>query len=161
MMLSAVLTFVTGLVLVYVVAGRYWLKRQWWTGRFFDWIEPIEIKLWSKSETLLWARYRQALGLLVALFAFIGAFDITPFYGIIPEKFQWMLPFAPLVISASGGLAEYLRRYTTRPLELVAVPDEGASPRVEKAIAEAEKAKEKAVVAVEIDTLVKKAEPVQ
>jgi hypothetical protein len=156
--LFASLTFVTGLVLVYVIAGRPWLKRQPWTGKFFDWIEPIEIKFWSKSETILWARWRQFLGLLGTVLAFIGTIDLTPFYAITPEKYQWMLPFAPLAITLSASLSEYLRRYTTKPLELVAVPDEGASPRVEKAMAAAEVAKDKAVTVVEVDAMVKKTE---
>lgn len=161
MMLFAILAFTTGLVLVYVVAGRVWLKKQVWTGKFFTWIEPYEIAFWSKSETILWARWWQFLGLLVSVLAFIGTIDLTPFYSITPEKYQWMLPFAPLIINLSSTLSEYLRRYTTKPLELVAVPDEGASPRVEKAMAAAEVAKDKAVVAVEVDASIKKAESAQ
>jgi hypothetical protein len=119
--------------------------------KFFIAIEPIEIKFWSKSETVLWARWRQFIGILITVLAFIGTIDITPFYGIVPQKYQWMIPFAPLLITASAGLAEYLRHYTTKPLELVAVPDVGASPAVEKAVAAAEMSKDKAVVAVEKD----------
>lgn len=46
------------LIIIYAMWGRAWLKRQPWSQGFFDWIEPIELVLFKKSETILFARLK-------------------------------------------------------------------------------------------------------
>lgn len=144
------LSILTLLVVAYVVGGRSWLKRQSWAAGFFAWIEPIEIILWRKSETILWARFRQGLGLVLTLLASLGQFDLSPIFPFLPDWLHWLPPMLPLVISMSGALSEQLRRNTTRPLELVEVPDV-APPAVAAAVARAETSKEVAIDAVKVD----------
>lgn len=134
-------------LLWYVLVGRAWLKaRPWaWSQAFFAFIEPIEIKLWRKSETLLWARFLMLAGLLPPLLEQLDALkplleQIAPF---LPANWQ---AYISIGLTALGIVSELQRRYTTKPLELVALPDAVAVGMPE--VVAAEEAKTEAVAAV-------------
>lgn len=118
-----VLGFLIGLaafVALYVVWLRPWLRDKPWAQGFFARVEPVEIVLWRKSESILWARFLQAVGLVVPLLQFIGAVDITPYLAIVPDGYA---PYLLLVIFVAGQIGERLRKDTTKPLDVVAAPD--------------------------------------
>jgi len=151
--LAIFLMVLSGLILFYVIAGRPWLKRQSWTGKFFDLIEPFEILLWQKSETILWARFKQFIGILLTVLTQIGAIDLSPVMPFLPSGFQWIPALLPLIITLVGLLDEYLRRGTTKPVEFVALPDDESKlpPGTAEALAIADTAKQDAVMLVESD----------
>lgn len=147
----AILLFVSAIIAVWVLWGRCWLKeRPWaWSQAFFRWIEPVEILLYKKSETILWARWRQFAGYLVAILLFVGGLDASLITMAFPEHWQKFAPLVPLAISLSGHMAEFLRDRTTKPIEIVALPEHGTVPLpVVEAVVKAEVAKEEAVAAV-------------
>lgn len=118
-----VLAFLIGLaaiVALYVVWLRPWLRDKPWARRFFVRIEPVEIALWQKSESILWARFLQAVGLIVPLLQFVGALDITPYLAIVPDGYA---PYLLLLIFVAGQIGEKLRKDTTKPLDVVAAPE--------------------------------------
>lgn len=120
--LIIVLSVMAALLLLYILAGRDWLKAQSWTGSFFTWIEPIEIALWRKSETLLWSRLLMIMGVLPPILQQAESFmGIPGILDILPEKYQgpWTLSFTVI-----GVINEILRRTTTLPLSQVAKRDE-------------------------------------
>jgi hypothetical protein len=151
MTILIVLAVITGLLLWYALQGREWLKTKSWTQGFFEWIEPIEIALFRKSETILFARLKILTGLLLTLLTQIGSIDLTPIMPFVPDKYAPYVHVAfnllPLVISGMGALDEKLRNGTTKPIELVAVPDKvvAENPAVAQAVAVAEVAKVEAV----------------
>ena len=83
-----VLAVITGLLLWYALQGRDWLKTKSWAQPFFDWIEPIEIVLYKKSETILFGRLLQLLGVALTGLIWVGSIDITPIIPLVPEKYQ-------------------------------------------------------------------------
>lgn len=134
-------------VLAYVLGGRKWLKSKPWAQNFFAKIEPIEIMLWKKSETILWARMQQVGGACMLFLHLIGVADLTPFVGFLPPKYQPWLSAAPaMAISLNGLICEIQRRDTTKPLALVALPDNNVPLKVQEAVAAAEVTKNEAVV---------------
>lgn len=142
-------------VLAYVLF-RPWLKAQSWAAGFFAWIEPIEIALYKKSETILFARLKVLTGLLLTLLTSLGTVDLTAVVPIIPEKHrpwvQALMSLMPLAISAIGVMDERLRNTTTKPLELVALPENKPLPlAVEMAVQVADQAKVEAVKAIKAD----------
>lgn len=128
----AFLSGLTACVACYVVWLRPWLRDKSWAQRFFARIEPVEIALWKKSESILWARFLQAVGLAVPLLQLIGAVDITPYLTIVPEGYA---PYLLLVVFVAGQIGEKLRKDTTKPLDIVALPApvEPANIKAEKA----------------------------
>lgn len=137
-------------VALYAVWGRNWLKaKTWpWSRRFFEITEPIEIALWQKSETILWSRFLQFLGVVGFLLTWLGALDVSPYLVLVPEKYRPYVMAAPFAaVALNGIISEILRRGTTMPVELVAVP-ENAPPVVLEQVAKAEQAKEEAVATV-------------
>lgn len=140
------------LLAVYALWGREWLKSKPWAAPFFAWIEPIEIALFQKSETILFARLKIVTGALLTLLANLGTVDLTPLMPFVPEKWQPYVHaafnFLPLIISAVGWMDEQLRKKTTKPIELVAVPAAAVTSEVAVAIAQADEAKEQAVATV-------------
>lgn len=133
---------------------RTWLKNKPWAKPFFDWLEPIELALYKKSETILFARTKVATGVLLAVLTQIGSVDITPLMPLVPSQYQGAVTIAfnllPLSISIVGFLDEKLRRTTTKPLELVALSNEDLShPAVAAAVQTAEAVKEDAVSTVQ------------
>lgn len=147
-----ILTAITGLLLLYALAGRAWLKSKPWAQGFFGWVEPLEILLFKKSETILFARLKMLTGLLLMLLSQIGTIDLSPLMPFVPEQYQGIVRvafnFMPLIITAVGYMDESLRNATTKPIELVAVPEVGLTPEVKVAIAQADEAKDQAVAVV-------------
>lgn len=133
------------LALWYALAGRAWLKRQSWAQGFFAWIEPLEIALYQKSETMLLGRLTWFAGLLVTLYdgaaVFFQSLDLTPvttriFDALsVPQDLRGVVGAASL--TALGLMITWLRKRTTKPLEVVAVPST-APPAVAQAVAQVE-----------------------
>jgi hypothetical protein len=141
-----ILLLLTAIALaIYVVWVRPWLRQQPWAAGYFRLIEPVEILFWNKSESILWARFLQIAGVLTTVLQFLGTIDVTPFISFIPEGYR---PALFLLITLSGFINEWLRKDTTKPLEIVALP-ENVPPEVEQAIARAEVANVVAVKAAE------------
>lgn len=139
-----VLGVLVALIAIYGMGGRNWLKARPWTAWFYRWVEPIEIVLWRKSETILWSRFLIIAGLIPPLFEQLEKL-MPAVSGVLPPEYQawWTLSFTVV-----GIINEMMRRNTTKPLELVELPD-NQSPKVAAAVAAAEVAKDKAVAAVE------------
>lgn len=153
MTLLTILFLLTAFMLAWVVWGRAWLKAQpWaWSIRFFALIEPIEIALWSKSETLLWSRFLPVLMALSGFLTWLGAIDVSPLYIMLPDKYHpWLAALPFVTVGLLGIVNEILRWQTTKPVEIVAVPD-AAPPAVVAAIAEAEVAKDNAVAEIKAE----------
>lgn len=140
------------LVAVWVLWGRPLLRRQPWAQPFFAWIEPYEIALWRKSETILWARFLQLLGIISTILGFLGAIDWTVITPLVPEEWRPFMPLVPMVLSIIGRIEESLRKDTSRPLAVVELPKD-VPPAVAKAVERAEVAKDKAVAVIEADTV--------
>lgn len=143
---------------LYALILRPWLKKQSWAQSFFAWIDPIELALFKKSETILMGRLLWVGGLIVTAYdglaLFVHSLDITP---LTTRFFDWLsIPpdlrnlSATAIIGIIGLLINRLRKTTTKPLELVAVPDTKLPPAAAQAIAQAEVAKEQAVQAVAV-----------
>jgi hypothetical protein len=137
---------VAAFVAIYVVWLRPWLRTKSWAEGFFHRIEKFEILFYKKSESILWARFLQAVGLLVPLLQFIGAIDITPYMAIIPEGWG---PYCLLAVFIAGQIGERLRKDTTKPLGVVALPEAAITPAVERAEQKAEAANANLTAAVE------------
>ncbi len=147
---------VVAFVASYVVWIRPWLRTQAWANGFFTWIEPVEIVLWKKSESILWARFLQLVGLLVPVLQFVGAIDITPYLAIIPDGYG---PYFMLAIFVAGQIGERLRKDTTKPLDAVALPEAAITPAVERAEEKAEAANANLAAVVETAKAAEDAKP--
>jgi hypothetical protein len=154
MTILIVLSVITVLLLWYALKGRAWLKSKPWASGFFAWVEPIEIVLFKKSETILFARLKILSGLVLTVLTQVGTIDLTPFMPFVPDKYQGYVNAAvnalPLVISVMGWADERLRNTTSKPIELVAVPDKvvAESPKLAEAVAMADATKAEAVAVV-------------
>jgi len=156
MTILIVLAVITGLLLWYALWGREWLKaKPWgWSVAFFAWVEPIEIFLFRKSETILFARLKFVGGIALTYLTQASQIDWTPILPFIPEKYHIYVNAAisslPLVLSLLGAADEKQRLTTTKPIELVAVPDKvvAETPALAKAVAVADATKVEAVAAV-------------
>lgn len=148
------LALIVAFLLVYALWVRDWLKNQTFAQPFFAWVEPIEIVLFRKSPTILFARLKVVTGLMLTYMTSIGDIDLTPVTPFVPEKYQWLVNGAisllPLLISVVGWLDEYMRKKTTLPIEIVAVPEKikADNPEVAAVIDAAETAKVEAVQVV-------------
>lgn len=146
-----VLSIITALLLWYALQGRDWLKSKSWAQPFFAWVEPVEIVLFKKSQTILFARLLSGLGLILTGLQQFNGVDLTPILPFVPEKYQSLLTIGvnclPLLITAIGWMVEKLRNVTTKPIELVAVPDKvvAANPEVARLVSEADDTKNVAV----------------
>lgn len=148
------LALLVAVLLWYALAGRDWLKRQPWAAGFFAMVEPWEIFLYKKSETILCARLLSVLGGLLTVLAQLGQVDITPLMPLVPDRWEpyvhvvWNL--LPLTITGLGMIVEKLRNSTTLPLEVVAVPEKviAENPKVAEAVARVEEVKAEAVAVV-------------
>jgi len=149
-----VLAVITGLLLWYALQGRDWLKSKSWAQGFFAVVEPVEIALFKKSETILVARLLSGLGIVLTFLTQISTIDLTPIMPFVPEKYAVYVQVAfnsmPLLITALGAIVERLRNQTTKPIELVAVPDKvvAETPKLAEAVAMADATKVEAVAAV-------------
>lgn len=147
-----ILLILAVLVAIYVVWGRPWMRTTVWGAAFLDWIEPIERKLWWKSETILWARLKIVTGLLLTALTQLGTLDITPLMPLVPDAYEGVVRIAwntlPMVITVMGWIDEKLRKETTKPIEIVAMRTDAPAEVKEAAIAavEANEAAKAAVV---------------
>lgn len=141
---------------VYALWLRPWLKKQVWAQKFFAWIDPLELALFKKSETILMGRLLWLGGLIVTAYdaaaVFMTSLDLTP---LTTRVFDWLsIPpdMRGLSISAFIGilglLINRLRKSVTKPLDLVAVSDAKVTPAAAQAIADADAAKDQAIAAV-------------
>jgi hypothetical protein len=140
-------------LLAYALWLRPWLKRQAFAAGFFAWIEPIEIRLYRKSETVLVGRLLELGGLFVtaydAVAVFVSSLDLTPITTRILDTFAVPPDMRGLVVTAFlaalGRVITWLRAQTTKPLELVAAREADLSVAASAAIAQADAAKDQAV----------------
>lgn len=145
--LAAVLTW-------YALWGRDWFKNKPWAAWVFDWIEPFEIALYKKSETILFARLKMLSGVILMALTQIGTIDLTPIMPFVPDAYEPYVRVAfnllPLVLTLMGVIDEKLRNATTKPIELVAVADKvvAESEKLTVAVEMADAAKDVAVQAV-------------
>lgn len=144
-MIWIILPAVVALVLSYVLFGRAWLKTKFWAQGFFARIEPVEIWLWNKSETILWSRFLMLIGILPPLLDQFQLFNTPALLAVVPEKWQSWLT---LTFTLCGIVSEINRRYTTKPLTIVQVAEKDMTPTVVEAMAVAEDAKNEAVAVV-------------
>lgn len=121
------LALVVALLLLYALWGRDWLRSKSWAQGFFARIEPVEIFLFRKSPTLLVARMLTGLGAVLTLLAQLGSIDITPLMPLVPDQYEGIVRVVwnllPMVVSGLGMIVENLRKKTTLPIEIVAVPE--------------------------------------
>jgi len=155
MIWGIVITIVV-LIALYAIVGRHYLKKQPWAQSFFAWVDPLELALFKKSETILVGRLLWIGGALVTFYdglaVFVHSLDITP---LTTRIFDWLqIPpdmrnlLATAFIGIVGLLINRLRKTTTKPLELVAVSSSTVTPEVAQTMAAAEEAKQEAVQAV-------------
>lgn len=122
---------IVGLIVWYALKGRSWLKTKPWAEGFFSWIEPIEIALYKKSETILMGRLIWVGGLFVTAYdsaaAFLPNLDLTPITTRIFDALHVANDFRALATSAfiaAIGLAiNWMRSKVTKPLSEVAAPE--------------------------------------
>ena len=139
-------------LLWYAVQGREWLKSKTWASGFFAVVEPVEIALFRKSETILFARLKMLSGIALAALTMLGTIDLTPLMPFVPDQYEPIVRGAfnllPLILTVIGWLDERLRNTTTKPIELVAVAERDISQPMLEAIVAADVAKEQAVAVV-------------
>lgn len=151
-----ILSVIIALILLYALVGRTWLKDQSWTAGFFSWIEPFEIVLFKKSESVLIGRMLWIGGLFVTFYdgiaVFMSSLDLTPLTTRILDGLHIPSDMRGLTVTAFiamlGRLVLWLRKRTTKPLEVVAVADKDITPAVAQALVKADVAKDNAVAAV-------------
>jgi len=146
---------IAGLLLLYALVLRPWLKTQAWAVKFFAWIDPIELALFKKSETVLAGRLLWVGSGIVTLYDAVGAYfsslDFTPVTTRIFDLLHVPQDLRGLTLSAFvtaiGLMIVNLRKKVTQPLELVAVSekDKAENPKVAEAIAMADQTKTEAV----------------
>jgi hypothetical protein len=142
------------LILWYILSGREYLKKQAWAQGFFRAVEPIEIALFQKSETILAGRLIWATSAIVAahdaVAAFAGTLNWTPvtnrLLASVPEDLRGLI--IAVIPFGLGLLINWLRKRTTKPLEVVAVPQSAITPAVAEKMAVAEEAKHEVVAAI-------------
>ena len=154
MKVAIALVLLFAFLIWYALSGRTWLKSKSWAQGFFAWIEPIEIVLYKKSETILLARAKMFFGVLLSVLTFLGTIDLTPIMPFVPDQYEVYVRAAfnliPLSITLLGLVDEKLRNQTTTPIEIVAAPEKNLPSQVKEAIAMADATKAEAVEAIAI-----------
>lgn len=154
-----VLALIVVLAFIYAIVLRPWLKKQVWAQNFFAWIDPLELALFKKSETILVGRLLWVGGLFVTFYdglaTFVHSLDITP---LTTRIFDWLqIPpdmrnlSATAAIGIIGLIINNLRKKVTKPIELVAVPDAKVTTAAAVAMAQADAAKDQAVQVVQAE----------
>lgn len=152
-----VVTLIIVAAVWYALKGREWLKTKPWAQGFFALVEPLEIALYKKSETLLVGRGLWAGSLIVGAYDSVAMFftslDITPItnrlLSHIPDDLR---PLAVTAAFAAIGLAiGRLRKKITMPLEVVAAPST-VSPAAAAVVQAAADANAQAVAVVKNET---------
>lgn len=113
------LTFaiLAAIALVYVFVVRPLIRNLPVFVPFFDWIEPIEARLWRKSRTILVARLYEIAGILLAIHDLLMpvvaqlGFDWT---ALVPYPYSIVVSIGLYI---TGWLFERLRQVTTAPVE--------------------------------------------
>lgn len=146
------------LVAIWVTIIRPVLRSEPWAEPFFLAIEPFELWVYKKSETILWARFKMLIGVILTTLTQIGAIDITPLMPFVPDEWEPLVRFGwnllPMLITILGMIDERMRNDTTKPIELVALTEkEKEKPAVAEAITAAEVTKVEAVAAVEVEKI--------
>jgi hypothetical protein len=156
MKIAIALVLLFAFLIWYALKGRAWLKVQPWAAGFFECIEPIEIALYKKSETILLARAKVFVGVLLSVLSYLGTIDLTPLMPFVPDQYEAyvraVFNLIPLSISLLGLIDEKLRNQTTQPIEITAAPVNAMPSQVKEAIAMADATKAEAVAAVVIAT---------
>lgn len=142
-----------GIVLLYALAIRPWIRKTAWGQAFLAKIEPLEIVLFKKSETVLVGRMVWFGGLIVSAYDVIAQFarslDLTPVTTRIFDALHIPPDLRGLTTSAAvmglGLIIVKLRKDTTKPLALVEAP---ANSPASVAVAKADVANVQAVQAV-------------
>lgn len=151
-----IILIVLALLLIwYALWGRSWLKSRPWAAGFFAWIEPIEIALFKKSETILIGRLLWVGGFLVTAYdglaVFASSMDLTPLTTRIFDTLHVPPDMRGLTVTAFlaavGLVMNRLRSRVSKPLELVALSDQAVaeSPKLAEAVAMADATKIEAV----------------
>lgn len=148
------LLVLASLIAIWVTIARPILLCYDWAKPFFLAIEPFELWVYKKSETILWARFKVFVGLLLTILTQSQAIDITPLMPLVPDaweptvKILWGM--IPMVISVLGLIDEKLRYDTTKPIEVVALPEAKKEiPEVKAILEAAQETKEAAVQVAE------------
>jgi hypothetical protein len=134
---------------------RDWLeKKTWpWSQRFFRWLVPWEITLWRNSRTIFMARLKMLTGGALTILAQVGQISFEPLMPFVPEKWHGPVRIAfnmiPMMLTVLGAIDEWLRRDTTKPLDLVAIDLTNIPEHVRAAIVAADNAKRNAVAEVD------------
>lgn len=147
---------VIGMILLYALMLRKWLVKQPWAQRFFAWIEPVEIALFKKSETVLVGRTVWLGGAIVTAYdGFLAYFSSLNFEPLTTRAMDFLHIPADMrsltlsaVVTGLGLAIVRLRKTTTKPLELVSAPQATMSFGTKMAMKDAETAKDEAVRAV-------------
>lgn len=155
MKLALVCVAIVAILVWYALAGRCWLKTQPWAQSFFAFVEPIEAMLYRKSETILVGRMLWVGGAIVtaydSLAVFASSLDLTP----VTARLLYFVPedMRGIVVSAAIGLLgliiNWMRKRTSKPLELVAAPTTPETIAVEQKVEAANAEAVATVVAVE------------
>jgi hypothetical protein len=146
-----VILILTVLMAIYVLWVRPWLRTEPWAQGFFAAIEPIEIALFSKSETILWARWIQLMSLLTVVLGMLGQIDPTPFVQLFPPQYQPFLPMIPgLALTINSFIEVQLRKDVTKSLDRVALP-QVVSAQVAEVVAQADSASATASAVIKAD----------
>ena len=151
-----ILILIVVLIAAYALVGRPWLRKQSWAQGFLSSIEPLELALFKKSETILMGRLLWVGSLLVSLYDGIAVFatslDLTPIttrimdFLHIPQDLRGLT--ASGFVMAIGLMINRLRKMTTKPIELVAVSNNNVTTDQAAAMALADATKDEAVAAV-------------
>lgn len=151
MTLAIILILVALLLTWYALWGRDWLKSKPWAAGFYAWVEPYEIFLFKKSQTILFARLKIVSGLILMGLTQAGTINLSPFMPLVPEQYQFYVNVAvnslPIALSVMGWFDEQLRNKTTLPIEVVAVAEKDVTPKVAAAVMLLEDVKVEAVQA--------------
>jgi hypothetical protein len=155
MIFGITLALILAALVWYAIKGRAWLKTKPWAVKFFAWIEPVELALFKKSETILVGRLLWVGGIFVTLYdsvaVFASSLDLTPVTTRIFDALSIPQDMRGLTVSAFfailGLLINRLRAKVSQPLELTAISDKdvAANPKVAEAIAMADATKAEAV----------------
>lgn len=138
---------IVGLLMLYALVVRPLIRKTTWGAAFLAKIETVELALFKKSETVLVGRLVWVGGLIVsgydALAQFAKQLDLTPLTTRIFDVLHIPPDLRGLTASAAvmwlGFMIVKLRKDTTKPLALVAAP-ENKPPAATIAIAQAEQA---------------------
>lgn len=158
--MNTALIIATAVIVVavwYALKGREWLKTKSWAQGFFAWIEPTEIALYRKSETLLVGRLLWVGGLLVSAYDSVATFtpglDLTPvtnrLLSGVPDDLRGMT--VSVMFAAVGLAISRLRKRVTQPIDVVAAPST-VSPEAAAVVAAAADANAVAVQVVKNET---------